>query len=135
MAGNWQKLIVAFLLLWAVADLSVPGFCQADDDRVDLSNGIHSLNRQSSQILLAISARGSHSPSERSSDECVCCSPYPLSVFSGHAGLDTHGWFVASDAQGFVSHFWLPVRSENFLQETRRRPTDPLHAITTTLRC
>lgn len=133
MAGNWQKLIVAFLLLWTLADLSVPGFCQADDDRVDLSTGT-SLNRPN-QVLLAISNRGSHDPLERSSDECVCCSPYPPSVFSGHAGLDTHGWFAASDAQGFVPHFWLPARGEDFLQESRRKPSDPLDTVKATLRC
>src|ERR1051325_3430587 len=99
MGGNWQKLIVAFLLLWALADLSVPGLCQADDDRIDLSSGVHSLNPQPSQVLLAAPTPGSNHPSERSSDECVCCSPYPLSVFSGHTGLHTHGWFSASAAQ------------------------------------
>lgn len=135
MAGIWQKLTVAFLLLWVLADLSVPGLCQADDDTVDLSNGIHSLNRQSGQVFLVLPSGGSHQPSQRSSDECVCCSPYPPSVFSGHAALDTHGAVVASGAQALVSHFWLPIRRENFLQEGRRPPTDPLDTVQATLRC
>jgi hypothetical protein len=28
----WQKLFAGFLLLWALADLSVPGLCKTDDD-------------------------------------------------------------------------------------------------------
>src|ERR1041385_7947070 len=135
MGGNWQKLIVAFLLLWALADLSVPGLCQADDDRIDLSSGVHSLNSQASPVLLAAPTHGSNHPSERSSDECVCCSPYPPSVFTGHTGLHTHGWFSASAAQRPVSHFWPPTRSEDFLQQSRRRPSDPLDTIQATLRC
>jgi hypothetical protein len=135
MAGNWQKLIVAFLLLWMLADLSVPGLCQADDDRIDLSSGIHSLNSQASQVLLAVSTREPHNPSERSSDECVCCAPYPPSVFSGHTGLDTHRLFASNGAQALLTHFWLPTGSEDFLQESRRRPSDPLDTVKATLRC
>lgn len=135
MTGNWQKLIVGFLLLWALGDISVPGLCQADDDKVDLATRIHSLSRQPSQVIPALSADGSNKPLDRCSDECVCCSPYPPSVFIGHAGLHTQGAFVASSAQALVSHFWLPMRSEDFLQESRRRPTGPLDTITTTLRC
>ena len=91
MTSQVRKTVVAFMLLWAFADLSVPGFCQDDDDKVKsedswigvASHGIH---------RPGLSAAGTPAPEPGGpGDECFCCSrsASPASVFDHHASANT----------------------------------------------
>lgn len=91
MPGRCRKLVAAFVLIWALADLTVPGLCQADDNRIVPGDSVLFLGSQPKQGLTFWSAQGGLSPDhEGSPDECFCCSPYasPTSVHSAHTCLD-----------------------------------------------
>ncbi len=90
MTAQVRKTVVAFMLLWAFADLSVPGFCQDDDDKIKsedswigvASDGIHSPG---------LSAAGAPAPEPGGpADECFCCSrcASPKPVFDHHASVN-----------------------------------------------
>ena len=65
MLSNWRRILALFLLVWAVADLSVPGFCQTDDA---LPEG------QAATVTFA-SRPGEGNPlkSGNYEDDCFCC--------------------------------------------------------------
>lgn len=75
----WRKGLTAFLLLWTLADLSVPGLCRSDNDRSqDLQPPVSSASntffsrQQSIVINIGVPARGQQS-SSTSDEDCFCC--------------------------------------------------------------
>lgn len=76
----WQTWFASFLLLWTLADLSVPGLCQSDDDGSPVST-VASQSENSSQVGQATSfeaqfrmASNTGQPIAPSSQEdCFCC--------------------------------------------------------------
>jgi hypothetical protein len=82
MASWCRKCVAAFVLLWALADLTVPGLCQADDNRIDSADSALLISPDT-KPLLTLSATGiPTSDQDGSPDECFCCSPYtsPLQI-------------------------------------------------------
>lgn len=71
MSSGYRKAVALVVLLWAFTDLTVPGVCQADDNKVDLS--------LSPQSILASAentcdfAAFLPEPGDPI-DECFCCS-------------------------------------------------------------
>jgi len=76
----WQKFFAALLLVWALADLSVPGLCQSDDDGAQDAQALSQF-ASASQVARGIPS-GTHlrmasnlgrqnAPS--SQEDCFCC--------------------------------------------------------------
>jgi len=90
MWGKTRRIVAAFVLIWALADMTVPGLCQADDNRVDPKDSLMVDTFQGNE-LPAWSCPGIPAPDpDGSPDECFCCSPYasPNSVFNTHASAN-----------------------------------------------
>lgn len=77
MRSGWQKGLAAFLLLWAIADLSVPGLCKSDNDRSpDVQPVVASVNASQAgpQDVIRKAVRGSGQQGTSTLDEdCFCC--------------------------------------------------------------
>ena len=76
----WQRCFAAFLLLWTLADLSVPGLCQSDNDGSDDSQVAVQLESKAqvgqpspsgAEFRLASNQR-QQSP-QSSQEDCFCC--------------------------------------------------------------
>lgn len=131
-----RKYVAAFVLLWALADLTVPGLCQADDNRIDPADSALFVSSQDTEPLSTWSATSiPASDQDGSPDECFCCSPYtsPTSVFSLHASLKVHWSFVAAAKQTPMSLSWLPIPSS--LPHEERRLSDSFSPLTAPIRC
>ena len=72
----WRKFLAAFIVLWALADIAVPGVCQADDlDSPEASAQTAAISAQS-QTHPSVGARSvpSQSPATPLSPaDCFCC--------------------------------------------------------------
>lgn len=136
MASWYKKYVAAFVLLWALADLTVPGLCQADDNRIDPADSALFVSSQDTESLSTWSATGiPASDQDGSPDECFCCSPYnsPTSVFSLHASLNVHWSFVATAKQTPISLSLVPMPSS--LPHEERRLSDSFSQLTAPIRC
>jgi hypothetical protein len=84
---GWRKLMAAFIVFWAMMDMTVPGVCQSDDFEATLASSL-------SVIYKAAPVGGTsaiaHTPSDNSTDQdqpgaedCFCCSSHiaPTAVF------------------------------------------------------
>jgi len=118
-----HKFVAAVLLLWTVADLSVPGFCQSGDDEAqDVQsipypknttwNGQHSESR--AQVCAAPDSGQQKAPV--SPEDCFCCcahiAPTPhfhLSAMPRSAQLVT--LYRLDSITAFVSPLYHPPRS------------------------
>ena len=73
----WHKGLAAFLLLWALADLSVPGLCKSDNDRSPDAQPIVASVKASqagSQDVVRKAVPGSGQQGTSTFDEdCFCC--------------------------------------------------------------
>ena len=76
----WQKFFAALLLLWALADLSVPGLCQSDDDGSQDGQALSQFAGASqvepgapfgAQFRSAANSGRQNAPS--SQEDCFCC--------------------------------------------------------------
>lgn len=74
----WRKWLAAFFLLWALADLSVPGLCQSDND--DGSQGSQVASRFESASRVALSgtrlraaSNSGHKSVPSTQEDCFCC--------------------------------------------------------------
>ena len=132
-----RKIVAASVLIWAFADLSVPGLCQADDNKIGATDS-----------LIVVVSQGKHSPALSRAgiptpapygypDECFCCSPYasPTSVFNHHAAANP-GVTAACSVAAIVVSFSLSMATQQLAPVERRRshfvPPDNLPA---PLRC
>ena len=73
----WRKGVTAFFLLWTLADLSVPGLCQSDDDgsrdtqvlsQVDSASQVRP---SGTQLRMASNSGQKSAPS--TPEDCFCC--------------------------------------------------------------
>ena len=81
MLSNWRRILALFLLVWAVADLSVPGFCQTDGALPE---------RQTTTLTSASHPKDSNPlKSGDYEDDCFCCCTHilPSVHFELAAGL------------------------------------------------
>ena len=75
---TWQKWLAAFFLLWTLADLSVPGLCQSDNDDGSQGSQVASQFESASRVgpsgtqLRAASNSGQKS-APRTQEDCFCC--------------------------------------------------------------
>jgi hypothetical protein len=75
----WQKFFAALLLVWALADLSVPGLCQSDDDRSQ--DVVVSQSENTSQVgqwrpsgtELRMPSNSGQQSAPSSQEDCFCC--------------------------------------------------------------
>jgi hypothetical protein len=130
--------MAAFVLIWALADLTVPGLCQADDNRLVTRDSVISMGSQAKQVSSVWSAEGSSLPDhEGSPDECFCCSPYacPTSVHSAHTCFDVCWTLDAPVAETPISAASVVNITELLFQQARDSLADSLHPIALPLRC
>lgn len=77
MRSTWQKGLAAFLLLWALADLGVPGLCKSDNDRSPEVQPVAALVNASQtgpQDVMQKAGKGSGQHDSSTLDEdCFCC--------------------------------------------------------------
>lgn len=137
MTAQVRKTVVAFMLLWAFADLSVPGFCQDDDDKIKsedswigvASDGIHSPG---------LSAAGAPAPEPGGpADECFCCSrcASPKPVFDHHASVNP-GAAPASAIAAEAGALPLAMATQQLtIPERRRSHSTPPDIFASPLRC
>jgi hypothetical protein len=90
MAEKVRRIVAGFVLIWALADMTVPGLCQADDNRVDPKDSSIVFTSQGNEPPHWSSPGIPASDPDGSPDECFCCSPYasPNSVFNTHAAAN-----------------------------------------------
>jgi hypothetical protein len=75
----WRKSLVAFLLLWTLADLTVPGICQSDDDgsqdaqALAQSSASASAARTSSLDQFRVAANSGQQKVPAAQEDCFCC--------------------------------------------------------------
>jgi hypothetical protein len=76
----WQKFFAALLLLWALADLSVPGLCQSDDDgsqdpqALSQSAGPSQVGQQvASETQFRMASNQGQKSAPSSQEDCFCC--------------------------------------------------------------
>jgi hypothetical protein len=133
MAGSVRKIVAAFVLIWAFADLSVPGLCQADDNKIDYSLSVVAFQGKNSP---ALSPGGVPTPDrDGTPDECFCCSPYasPTAVFSHHASANLAMTTGCVAPEVFLP---LPMATQQLALVERRRshPISP-DILPSPLRC
>ncbi len=76
----WQTWIASFLLLWTLADLSVPGLCQSDNDGSQDAQALSqfaSAAQPGQQTASLTQVRMASNPEQRSTpssqEDCFCC--------------------------------------------------------------
>jgi hypothetical protein len=76
----WQKCFAAILLLWALADLSVPGLCQSDDDgsqdaqALSQFAGASQVGQQAASVTqLRMASNPGQQSAPSSQEDCFCC--------------------------------------------------------------
>jgi len=114
----WRKTAAAFMLIWALMDMSVPGVCQNDDLESSPSNiqTVQPAKAITTATIQAFSSAPNDTPSDRSGPEdCFCCSyvtPTPVFSLPGQAILESYGH---SDPLGhqleYSTFFYHPPRS------------------------
>lgn len=131
-----RKYVAAFVLIWALADLTVPGLCQADDDRIDAPESALLVGSQETTPLILSAPTVPTSDQGGSPDECFCCSPYtsPTSVFNLHLSLNVDWSFVHGAAQTPLSLSWMPIPISLYQKERRSSP-DSQPPLLVPLRC
>jgi hypothetical protein len=129
--------MAAFVLIWALADLTVPGLCQADDNRIVPGDSVIFMGSQAKQVSSVWSAEGSPLPGQDSPDECFCCSPYacPTSVHSAHTCLDFCWTLDGPVARIPISAASVVNITELLFQQARDSLADSLHPVALPLRC
>ena len=136
MPGKVRRIVVSFMLIWAFADMTVPGLCQADDNRVDPKDTFVVFTSQGNESPLWSCPGIPVSDPDGSPDECFCCSPYasPNSVFNTHASANVASTSFAVPLMAITIP--LPIETLSFTHVERRRLRsswpDTLHSL---LRC
>jgi hypothetical protein len=76
----WQTWIASFLLLWTLADLSVPGLCQSDDDGSQMLPVASQFENTSqvgqavpSEVHFRMASNAGHPTAPSSQEDCFCC--------------------------------------------------------------
>lgn len=131
-----RKIVAAFVLIWALADMTVPGLCQADDNRVDPVDSLLLLVSQE-QTPPAWSSAGLPLPSQDGApDECFCCSPYacPTSIHSGHACVAVHA-LAGAILQAPFSIALVVQPTQSLFQRARDSLADSSLYLALPLRC
>jgi hypothetical protein len=121
MPGKVHRIIASFMLIWAIADMTVPGLCQADDNRVDPKDSLFVVTSQWNELPLCSSPGIPASDPDGSHDECFCCSPYasPNSVFNTHASANVASTpFAVLEIAAMVP---LPIEAQLLTCAERRR--------------
>jgi hypothetical protein len=137
MPGRCRKVMAAFVLIWALADLTVPGLCQADDNKIVPGDSVTFMGSQAKQVSSVWPAEGSPLPDQDSPDECFCCSPYacPTSVHSAHTCFDVCWTLDAPVAETPIAAALVVNITEPLFQQARDSLADSLHPIALPLRC
>jgi hypothetical protein len=139
MAGKVRKIVAAFVLIWALADLTVPGLCQADDNKIDPTDTLLSQDFQEQKALRDWAATQTPLPAQDDTrDECFCCSPYasPTGVFDTHASASLRTTVAGPVAAPVVVYSFLPTETEELPPIGRRRPPSTFLSFTSSLlRC
>ena len=138
MPARTRKMVAAFVLLWALADLTVPGLCQADDNKVNSADSLLLWEPQGKQPLPSLSTAGiPSSDPDGAPDECFCCSPYasPASVFSTYASANLNVIAACIVPVVAISFSYLPNATEQLLPMERRRLSNSLLISASPLRC
>jgi hypothetical protein len=117
-----SKTVAAFVLLWALADMTVPGLCQADDNKINSNNNLILLSLQDAQRISSVSNQAPSKGSDGLLDECFCCSPYacPATVFSSHKLPNTTPCSMSSAVFIATSLFPQPIVQSYVVAERRR---------------
>ena len=76
----WQKFFAALLLVWALADLSVPGLCQSDDDGSQDGQALSQFAGASqvapespSRAQFRTAANSGRQNAPNAQEDCFCC--------------------------------------------------------------
>ena len=76
----WQKCFAALLLIWALADLSVPGLCQSDNDGSQDPQALSQFasvsqvaQRSPSGAKLQLASNSGQQSVPSSQEDCFCC--------------------------------------------------------------
>ena len=81
---TWRKLMAAFIVLWAMMDLTVPGVCQSDDLEATLATSL-SAHKAPLTGTNTVSTPTDNSPDQDQPgpEDCFCCSSHiaPTAVF------------------------------------------------------
>jgi hypothetical protein len=133
-----EKWLPPLCSLWALADLTVPGLCQADDNKLNSADSLLLWEPQGKQALPSLSAAGiPSSDPDDAPDECFCCSPYasPASVFSTHASANINVIAACIVPVIAISFSYLPIATEQLCPLERRRLSSSLLTSAAPLRC
>ena len=130
------RIVASFMLIWALADMTVPGLCQADDNRVDPKDSLIVVTSQENESPVWSPPGIPASDPDGSHDECFCCSPYasPNAVFNAHASANVASTpFAVPQITVTVP---LPIETRSLACRERRR-LDPAWSDTlpSPLRC
>jgi len=137
MAEGFRKFVAAFVLLWAFADLSIPGLCQADDNKITPADGLFLISQDKGALPNWSPAEVPSPDQDGSPDECFCCSSSAssVSVFSVHASLHLHCSSVVHVQATPASFSWVPTPTNEFAHEKRRLLPDSVVPQFAPLRC
>jgi hypothetical protein len=137
MTAGVRKTVAAFVLIWAFADLTVPGLCQADDNKIDSNDSLIAVPSQGGHSQ-ALSPAGIPTPDpDGCPDECFCCSRHasPTSVFDHHASSNLGVTAACAVAASAVS-IPLPMTAHQIpLVERRRSHSVSSDILVSPLRC
>src|SRR5581483_6808273 len=82
----WRKGLAAFFLLWTLADLSVPGLCQSDDDGSRDTQVLSQVDSASqvrpSGIQLRMASNSGQKSAPSISEDCFCCCVYIAAILN-----------------------------------------------------
>jgi hypothetical protein len=85
MLSRWRKLLAAFIVLWAMMDLTVPGVCQSDDLETSLASALAVMHTAApaAGVSGVSNTPSDNNPDRPGPEDCFCCSSHiaPTSVF------------------------------------------------------
>jgi hypothetical protein len=73
---RWRKLTAAFIVLWAMMDMTVPGVCQSDDLEASLAADQHIDQTATSDTganVVSNTAPTDSQSDQSGSEDCFCC--------------------------------------------------------------
>ena len=108
MYSRLRKFVTLFMLIWALADLSVPGLCQTDFQDF----------RAPQAISVSAQSTVSHQQQSQSSveDDCFCCCSHivasnPVALNALSTGIADWPTYVVAKPREYSSSLYRPPRS------------------------